>query len=187
MDKYSQIAALLREITGTGKPCFAFWLMEVVSVEGDTCSARIGDLVIPGIRLSPVKKGAEKGLLITPAGGSSVLVADLSAGTMRELAVIGFTEIAAIELHVGESSARFTGKAIEINGGGNNGLANVKELTGRLNLIERDINALKSVFKAWTPVLQDGGGALKTALEVSWSSTLTETREADIEDTKVTH
>ena len=153
MDKYSQIAALLREITGTGKPCFAFWLMEVVSVDGDTCSARIGDLVIPGIRLSPVKKGAEKGLLITPAGGSSVLVADLSAGTMRELAVIGFTEIAAIELHVGESSARFTGKAIEINGGSNNGLANVKELTGRLNLIERDINALKSVFKAWTPVL----------------------------------
>ena len=176
MDKYSQIAALLREITGTGKPCFAFWLMEVVSVDGDTCSARIGDLVIPGIRLSPVKKGAEKGLLITPAGGSSVLVADLSAGTMRELAVIGFTEIAAIELHVGE-----------INGGSNNGLANVKELTGRLNLIERDINALKSVFKAWTPVLQDGGGALKTALDTSWSSTLTETREADIEDTKVTH
>ena len=55
MDKYSQIAALLREITGTRKPCFAFWLMEVVSVDGDTCSARIGDLVIPGIRLSPVK------------------------------------------------------------------------------------------------------------------------------------
>ena len=47
MDKYSQIAALLREITGTRKPCFAFWLMEVVSVDGDTCSARIGDLVIP--------------------------------------------------------------------------------------------------------------------------------------------
>ena len=33
--------------------------------------------------------------------------------------------------------------AYALNGGSNNGLANVKELTGRLNLIERDINALK--------------------------------------------
>lgn len=102
MDKHTQIAHLLREITGTERHRQHLWLMEVVSVEGDTCTARLGELEIPDVRLSVVKGGATAGVLITPAPGSMVLVADLSAGELRRLAVVGFTDVENIALRIGD-------------------------------------------------------------------------------------
>lgn len=74
---------------------------------------------------------------------------------------------------------------IVLNGGTLGGLVKVGELTERLNLIEKDINSLKQRLSGWTPVPNDGGSALKTALSSYTSESLKETRVGDIENEKV--
>ena len=61
----------------------------------------------------------------------------------------------------------------------------VDEMTERLNLIEKDINSLKQKLSGWTPVPNDGGSALKTALSSYISESLKETQVRDIENERV--
>ena len=112
--------------------------MEVVSVEGDTCRARYNELEIPGIRLAAIEGGADGGLLLKPATGSIVLVADLSCGELRECSVIGYSEIEALTYRhgdttvtmngnnvsatVGRMQLKVTADGVEINGGKQGGL-----------------------------------------------------------------
>lgn len=126
MDTTTKIRGLLRSITGTDRPTFDFRLMEVVSVDGDLCRAKIGDFEIPDIRLSSVGGGSENGLLVTPAVGSVILVADISCGTLRELNAIGYSEIDSIRFHKGETTVEATagkvtatvgGSTVDIEGG----------------------------------------------------------------------
>lgn len=74
---------------------------------------------------------------------------------------------------------------IALNSGTLGGLVKVRELTERLNLIEKDINSLKQKLSGWTPVPNDGGAALKTVLSSYTSESLKETRIEDIENEKV--
>lgn len=74
---------------------------------------------------------------------------------------------------------------IVLNDGLLGGLVKVRDLTERLNMIEKDINSLKQSFSMWTPTLNDGGTALKTALSSYISSSLQETSVEDIENKKV--
>ncbi|MEG0788768.1 MAG: hypothetical protein RSA66_07885 [Muribaculaceae bacterium] len=187
MDKYSKIAGLLRSITGTDRAKFGFWLMEVMSVDGDMCTAKLDMFEVPDIRLSTIKGGSEKGLLITPAVGSIVMVADLSCGELRELAVIGFTEVVSIDAKIGSSKVHIADGIVKLNDGNNDGLVNVRNLTSKLNVIEQDINNLKTVFGSWVTVPQDGGAALKAAAATWAGKQVKTTTQSDIEDTKVTH
>ena len=77
--------------------------------------------------------------------------------------------------------------SIELNGGDNGGLVNVKDLTDKLNNLEKDINKLKQVFTAWTPVPQDGGAMLKSGITTWATQQLVQTQVSDIEDDKITH
>lgn len=117
MDKATQIRSLLRSITGTDKPSFSFRLMEVVGVDGDLCRAKIDDFEIPDIRLSSIDGGSENGLLIVPAEGSIILVADISCGNLRELCAIGYSEIASIRFHQGDTTLSADGQQVEITVG----------------------------------------------------------------------
>ena len=138
MDNASKIKQLLQQITGTEQSVFLFRPMEVVSVEGDTCRARYNELEIPGIRLAAIEGGADGGLLLKPATGSIVLVADLSCGELRECSVIGYSEIEALTYRhgdttvtmngnnvsatVGRMQLKVTADGVEINGGKQGGL-----------------------------------------------------------------
>ena len=102
MDKPSQIKRLLQGIAGTDKQAFHFRIMTVTGVDGDTCRARIGGegIEIPDIRLCAIPGGGKNGLIVTPAVGSVILVADLSCGLLRDLAAVGFSEIESVRLHL---------------------------------------------------------------------------------------
>ena len=117
MDNASKIKQLLQQITGTEQSVFLFRPMEVVSVEGDTCRARYNEPEIPGIRLAAIEGGADGGLLLKPATGSIVLVADLSCGELRECSVIGYSEIEALTYRHGDTTVTMNGSNVSATAG----------------------------------------------------------------------
>lgn len=74
---------------------------------------------------------------------------------------------------------------IVLNDGTLGGLVKVRELTERLNLIEKDINSLKQKLSGWTPIPNDGGSALKAALSSYISESIIETQIKDIENERI--
>ncbi len=76
---------------------------------------------------------------------------------------------------------------IVYNGGDNFGLVKIKELTDKINVLERDLNLIKNIFNSWVVVPNDGGAALKAATSTWTGQTITVTKQTDIENIKITH
>lgn len=138
-------------------------------------------------------------ILLVPAVGSTVLVFydfDSHCGF-----VAGCSKIESAEIVIGDTSAVMDDDGLRIktekmsadinreniifNGGDLGGLIKVEDLTKRLNLIENDINKLKTVMSGWAPVSQDGGAALRTAAASWYGAQLTTTKRGDYENTKI--
>jgi hypothetical protein len=121
MDIYTRIRKQLQNLCQQGQSSFGLFLAEVVSVEQDTtCTVRLNpSLTLSDVQLRAVVNQETTGILIKPAVGSYVLVADLSGGQYTRLAVVMYSEI----------------DRIEINGGENNGLVKIQELTDKLNAL----------------------------------------------------
>lgn len=178
MGKIQDIKEAIRTIAGKGNGGGLFLVGEVKSVDGESCTVDVAGLEIDEVRLAAVNDGADGKLLLTPKEGSMVLLADMSGGTLRDLAVVGFTNVEKIEATI---------EQITLNGGDNGGLVNIKDLTNKLNNLEKDINKLKQAFTTWVPVPQDGGSSLKAGV-ASWAAQqLVQTQVSDIEDDKITH
>lgn len=144
-----------------------------------------------GVNLQ-ANQGTDYGVCLIPERGSYVVVGFVADGASG---VVLLTEkIKSAEIVIGNNSATLTVDGLSVNanqttfnGGNLGGLIKIKELTERLNIIENDINDLKTVFSAWTPAAQDGGAALKTAA-VDWAGTqLSLTSRNDYENTKIKH
>lgn len=73
---------------------------------------------------------------------------------------------------------------IKFNGGSSE-LVLIEKLITRINNLEKDNNDLKTIFKNWIPVLQDGGGKLKLDAAIWFSTNLTLTKKADIANPKI--
>ena len=171
MDVYSDIKNKLQKICQPKG--LRLYFAEIVSIQDDTtCTVKLeDDLQLSDVRLRSVVNSEKSGIVITPAVGSVVLVADLSGGKLSSMAVIMYSEI----------------DKIEINGGKNGGLINIEDLVSHINTIEDDINTLKTAMSGWTPTPQDGGAALKGAV-TSWAGqSITKTKKSDIEDDKIKH
>jgi len=177
MDPLSEIRKSIKGMSSKGGS-FACFTAKVLRVNGDTCDVELEGMKLTDVRLRAVVNGENSKILVTPKTESYVLVADLS-GDLSQLAVIGFSEVEKIEIDANDK--------IIFNGGNNDGLVKIKELTNKLNNIEKDINNMKTAIAGWTPVSQDGGAALKTSLSDWFSSSLQITQKEDIEDTNITH
>ena len=89
------------------------------------------------------------------------------------------------ELNTGKDQDGNDIPGIVFNGGENGGLVILDKLVQKLNLLEKDLNKVKTAFTTWSIVTGDGGAALK-ALTTDWSaSQLTETVDDDLSDTKI--
>lgn len=97
---------------------------EVTGVDGETCSVTIAGITINDVWLTAVHNNKRNSMIIQPKRGSTVMMVDLSGGDMRQLFVIGYTEI----------------DSISINGGDRGGLINIAELTEKLNSLVNAFN-----------------------------------------------
>lgn len=114
---------------------------------------------------------------IKPAVGSVCLIGIIEGQEVATF-LINAEDVELVETKAGK---------IVFNGGDNAGLVKVKELTQRINTLEKDLNTLKTVFSAWVPTPNDGGAALKTAAATWAGRQIPVTRQPDIEDTKIQH
>ncbi len=127
----------LKKLGGTGDGWFVTG--EVLNVSGETCSVQVGGLVLDGVWLTGVHDQKEKSLVVTPKVGSMVLMADMSGGDLRQLVVVGHTEV----------------ESIVVNGGENGGLVNIEELKIWMGNVEQDLRTLKNLLST-TPVVGNG-------------------------------
>ena len=144
---------------------------------------------------------ADFGLCLFPEKGSFVVVGFVADGAAG---VVLLTEkIESAEIVIGSASAVIDADGLRIktekmsadinreniifNGGHLGGLVKIEDLTKRLNIIENDINALKSAVSSWTPAPQDGGAALKSAISSWAASQLTPSVRSDYENQSVKH
>lgn len=142
---------------------------------------------------------ADFGLCLFPEKGSYVVVgfvADGAAGVVLltekiEAAEIVIGDTSAVmdadgcRINTAKISAHINKEDIIFNGGDLGGLVRIEDLTQRLNLIENDINKLKTAMSGWTPAPQDGGAALKSAAASWFGAQLTPTKRGDYENTKI--
>nr|DAQ28951.1 MAG TPA: hypothetical protein [Caudoviricetes sp.] len=169
MDKYKELHEHLSRLA-VGARQTLLYQGEVTEVGDLTCTVEVDGLSLPDVRLraSTEVDGAE--LLLRPAVGSVAIIGSLT-GDLDQLVLLQMDRA----------------EEVIINGGKLGGLIKIKELTDRLNTIERDVNSLKQVLSAWTPIPTDGGASLKGAV-ASWvGKPLILTKRGDYEDDKVKH
>lgn len=94
MDKYRQLAELLK---GRQTRSEVFFTATFVSSQGDTCTIKVDDLTLDGVRMLPTTTKSENKVLMTPMVGTDVLVGSLS-GDFSNLFVMSANEVDNIEI-----------------------------------------------------------------------------------------
>ena len=179
----SNLRNIIRQLASDPASAAGLMVCEVKAVDTEARTVDVEPLdegaPLLGVNLQ-ANQDSTVGVVQIPRVGSSVVVAKFTgydAGV-----VVLMEDIERMEIVVGNYSLEITDEGITLNGGSLGGLVKVAELTQRLNAIEQDLNALKTVFSGWTPAPQDGGAALKTAAATWFAQTLTETQQTDIEN-----
>lgn len=106
---------------------------EVISIDGLTCTVKIGDAEIEGVRLRASLTEREREILVVPKIGSSVTLGCLTAD-LNNPVVLQVDEV----------------ESITVNGGQLGGLIKIQELTDK-------INALVEAFNGHTHLIPTGG------------------------------
>lgn len=172
MDNYTEIRNKIRAMMGQKTPLLLTGKVE--SVGDETCTIIVGDLKLTDVRLRSVVNGESSKLLIKPAKDSYVTIIDLS-GELRETEVIGYSQIEAIDIDTsGDITVNCRGNIV-INGGSNDGLVKINELTQKLNQLVRQ-------FNAHTHTVPNGSSSAPTPLIA-----FPYFNKTDYEDTKVKH
>lgn len=162
MNEYAQIRDYIRKISDNKG--VTIFIAEVTKVEEKFCSVKIGDF-----SLTKVKNfcNEETGnLLIKPKIGSMVTVIDF--GDFRDMQIIKVQEV----------------DKVIINGGNNDGLVNIVNLTTKLNQLINQITALKQDYVSHTHPTPSGPSLEPS---VPFSGKFSNFNKIDYEDINVTH
>ena len=175
MGRSRDIRELIRQIAGTsGTGVQAVFFSGVVeSSDGEQCRVKVGDVVMEGVRCTAVIDGDAGNLKVKPAAGSVVLLADLSAGTMRDMAVVAWSKI----------------DEIIFDGGQNGGMCRVPELKTQLDKLTARVDGIINAIKSATPAVgaADGGASLKTSIVTGLSTISQKENFSSIENKKIKH
>jgi hypothetical protein len=140
MSKAKEIRSLIRDIAGKSDKGRLFFNAKVLSVNGDKCDVLYFDLTLTDVRLASVVDTNPNKLIIKPKVDSIVLIADLSMGELRDLIVIGWSEVDSILF------------GTQTDGG----VVKITPLISDLNIIKTRINdvvtALNTISSVLAPV-----------------------------------
>lgn len=150
-----------------------------------TCDIEIDtDLTLLNCRLNAVVDNYDNQLLVLPKEGGKVAFAPID-GQMTDVLVIGYSDIEKVLLKVGESEIEIADGSIVINGGDNDGMVKIKELTDKLNALEQRCNDLLTALQGVTITLAPSGEFPLASYFVM--KPLTNTAKSELENTKVKH
>lgn len=93
-----EIKEVLQKIGGNSDAGGVFVIAEVVKVADETCDVKIDSLQLSDVRLAAVVDGNTNNLIVKPKVGSKVLLADFGEGSLRDMAVIGCSEIDSVHV-----------------------------------------------------------------------------------------
>ena len=170
MIDYEKLAASIKRIAGTQNNNLILFEAQIKSVDTQTqtCTITRYDVDIDNVRLCASLLG-DNDFVAVPTVGSMVIVADLSAPLMRDMAVLCYSKI----------------DNIVFQGGENGGLIKISELITKLNTIEDEINNLKQILKA--PQVNTYGGIIAPNFTTWANQPITKTKQSDLENTNFKH
>jgi len=157
-----------------------FRIGKVKNATDTACDVDCGNIVITGVKLSVL--GDTDALIVKPKINSLVLIEDISGGNQTSYRLVKSFEIDKITLNVDTE--------IIINGGQNDGLVKIKELTDKLNELKDSVNSLIEKYNAHTHTTTatvDAGspGVVKAVL--SQATDAQSFNKNDYENTKIKH
>lgn len=166
---------LLRRVVGTKG--FDTWICVVTAVGEACCDVeRIFDkLKIKNVRLNATVKDNE-GLIIYPAKNSYVLVTNIDND---KYFVSQFSQIEKITIDVNSN--------IVINGGKNEGLVKIKELTVKLNDLINSYNVFVATYNLHTHKIAMVNGVQVVTATTNSGSSAKPFNKSDYENTKIKH
>ena len=174
MGKHSEIKQLIREIASTGGGATLFEATVVESKDTE-CTIKYQGLEHKNVRLVCGFSQSLTTVIVKPAVDSTVLVADLSSGKMRDLVAI-MVERA---------------ETVIFNGGELGGLINIGTLTTKLNNLTDKVNALVELFNGHTHLVNTTGSSTAqsgTAVAPSTQAQkATKFDKSDYEDQTIKH
>lgn len=173
MADYEKISGLIKRIAGTQNNALVLFEAKVKSVDAaaQTCTLTRYDTDFENVRLTVGFTG-DSDLLVIPAEGSMVIAADMSAPLMRDIVVLAVSKSA----------------GIVFQGGQNGGLVKVKELTEKLNAIEKEINDLKTALSPGKVQVDPTSSAILPTTFSTWiKEKLTQTKQTDLENANFKH
>jgi hypothetical protein len=158
----------------------------VGSVDTSTYTIKVKPVSDDGPEFNARLLGSQRNsydVLITPANGSTVWVT-------RPPMAIGAAFITkvdkyeAVNMQIGpfKLDLKASNGVLIFNDGNNKGIPMSPQLQTRLNLLENDINNLKTLFSTWGVVPSDGGAALKAITAPWYSAQLASTQLNDIQN-----
>ncbi|MDR1544847.1 MAG: hypothetical protein LBS50_10690 [Prevotellaceae bacterium] len=136
MSKEKDIRNAIQAIVGAAD--YSTFAAKVTAIDGATCDVeRVkDDKVFKGVRLN-AHITADSGLVIVPTADSYVLVTEIDGDKWF---VSQFSEIDKITIDFNDE--------IIINGGENDGIVKIKELTDKLNQLKDTVNSLVQSYNA---------------------------------------
>lgn len=166
---------LLRQIVGDKS--FDTWICKVTGVNEASCEVeRVFDkLKIKDVRLNATVKDNE-GLIIYPTKNSYVLVTNIDND---KYFVSQFSQIEKITIDVNSN--------IAINGGNNEGLVKIKELTAKLNDLINSYNMFVATYNLHTHQIAMVSGVQVANATTNLGSSAKLFNKSDYENTKIKH
>ena len=166
----------------------AIGTVQNIDEDNRLCEIRVNDdLTLFNCRLNAVLSDYQDRLLIVPKDKSAVAFLTVD-GNLTDPIIIAYSEIDKVLLKTGDTEINISDEKIEINGGENNGIVKIQELTDKLNDL---VNWCKNHTHSGV-IVGVSGGVTTPAVGTSGSSGAPTSSPADFdksdyEDEKVTH